>query len=180
MPYVELLDNNLRIRLSKYLRAAGAFVSRVDMNTARASLLEKDFRTQPRSEQRAKVAAEVQEAEECNAHQKRLLEEAWRRKAFEYRRSQLRALKGYDSSELMEGRRRQIDEVVNAELATEYPDVVEEERLAKFEREREKVRSTLLGPGEDYETLPDERRAEVDAAVAEWVADSEALATSVK
>ena len=178
MPYAELLDNHLSLRLVKYIHATRLFASMVDMRTAGLSLLEKDFRTQTRPEQKAKNAAEVQEAEEHAARQESAREEAMRHRTFQERRRQLQAWKGYDSLDGLgaEGRRRQIDEIVNAQLATEYPDLIEEERLASLERQREEVRSTLLSPGEDYESLSEERRAEVDAAVDEWLGDGEVLA----
>ena len=145
------------------------------MQVQRATLLEKDFRTRTRSEQKAEAEAEVERSWERAERKERAREAAERRKAFEERRSQLRSWRGYHQANLLASQRQAIDREVYAQLEKEYPELCEAERLAKLEHEREKVRSTLLGPGEDYESLPEERRAEVDAAVEEWVTDGEAL-----
>jgi hypothetical protein len=126
-------------------------------------------------EQKAENVAAQQAADERAAAYKEAVEAQTRREDFQARRHHLRSHKGYYAEMLDDaGHRAEVDRWVDARLVEEgYGDLLEQERQQGTDRQRELLREQLSGT-EDYASLSDDRKAEVDASVEAWLIEETA------
>jgi hypothetical protein len=160
-PYTDVLEEFLITRLRHYF--PNSLRPGVWFNKGVPSLLAVDFYTQTLAEGRAKNEAEMAKAAEQSAKQHASYEAMKRAEAFDGARRQIIATHGSTSPTA----RHEL-----SMLEHQFSDIVAGEKQAKIDERRRELR-TMLANGEDFDSLSEERRREIDSACDEWLEDED-------
>jgi hypothetical protein len=132
MPYQMLLDTHLRCKLQRHIAEAGRSIVGLSNREIQGSLLSKDHRTKTLGEARSENEAEVELAERQTAKREAFNQAKDRRDRYELRKAEIYARYGAPRVEdKVPGglvRHSKVDDLVNATLAREFPDIVQAEQ----------------------------------------------------